>query len=380
MTAQLFTPLALGPVPVPNRIAVAPMCQYSAADGSALDWHMQHLMTLAMSGAGLVMLEATAVERAGRITHGCLGLYSDDNERALGRVLAAARAVALPGTKFGIQISHAGRKGSAQRPWEGGKALLAGDDPWPTLAPSPISFDDGWPVPDAMGEADILRTREAFVQTTLRAARLGIEVIELHMAHGYLMHQFQSPLSNRREDSWGGDVAGRSAFPLSVAKVVREAAPKSMAVGARITGTDWTEDGITPDDAAVLARALKQAGLDFVCVTSGGVALKAKIPLGPGYQVPLAAKVRRESGILTRAVGLIADPHQAEAIIARGEADQVALARAILDNPRWGWHAAEALGVELAYPPQYARAKAAVWPGARIARPAEDFSPERLRA
>lgn len=380
MTPQLFTPLALGPVPLPNRIAVAPMCQYSAADGCATDWHLQHLMTLTMSGAGLVMLEATAVERAGRITHGCLGLYSDDNERALGRVLAAARAVALPGTKFGIQISHAGRKGSAQRPWDGGKALAGDDDPWPTQAPSALPFDEGWPVPEVLTEADIARIRDAFVRTTQRAARLGIEVIELHMAHGYLMHQFQSPLSNRRGDSWGGDVKGRTAFPLSVARAVRDAAPKHMAVGARITGTDWTEDGITPDDAAAFARKLKDSGLDFVCVTSGGVALKAKIPLGPGYQVPLAAKVRRESGILTRAVGLIAEPHQAEAILARGDADQVALARAFLDNPRWGWHAAEVLGVELAYPPQYARAKGTVWPGAKIARPAEEFSPERLRA
>jgi len=384
MTPRLFTPLALGPVPLPNRIAVAPMCQYSAADGCAQDWHLQHLMSLAMSGAGLIMLEATAVERPGRITHGCLGLYSDDNERALGRALAAARGVALPGTKFGIQISHAGRKGSAQRPWEGGRALSAGEDPWPTQAPSRLPFDDGWPLPEPLTEADIARIREAFVRTTRRAARLGIEVIELHMAHGYLMHQFQSPLSNRRDDAWGGDAARRSAFPLMIARAVREAAPAGMAVGARITGTDWTEDGITPDDAAAFAGALKRAGLDFVCVTSGGVALKAKIPLGPGYQVPLAAKVRRESGMLTRAVGLIADPHQAESILARGDADQVALARAFLDNPRWGWHAAEALGVELAYPPQYARVKAAVWPGAKIVRTemagAEDRSPERLRA
>lgn len=379
MTPHLFTPLALGPVAVPNRIAVAPMCQYSAADGSALDWHLQHLMTLAMSGAGLVMIEATAVERRGRITHGCLGLYSDDNERALGRVLAAARAVALPGTTFGIQLSHAGRKGSAQRPWEGGKALGADDDPWNTLAPSALPFDDGWHLPEPVDETDILRVRDAFVAATARAARLGIDVIELHMAHGYLMHQFQSPLSNRREDSWGGDAVGRSRFSLSVAQAVREAAPE-IAVGARITGTDWTEDGITPDAAAGFASALKELGLDFACVTSGGVALKAKIPLGPGYQVALAAKVRRESGIVTRAVGLIADPHQAEAILSRSEADQVALARAFLDNPRWGWHAAEALGVELAYPPQYARAKAGVWPGAAIARTDRESAPERLRA
>lgn len=380
MTSKLFSPLGLGPVPLPNRIAVAPMCQYSAQDGCALDWHMQHLMTLAMSGAGLVMVEATAVERRGRITHGDLGLYSDDNERALGRALAAARAVALPGTRFGIQIAHAGRKASAQRPWEGGKALSAAEDPWPTIAPSAIPVDDGWHMPKAMDEDDTERVRAAFVQATMRAARLGFDAVELHLAHGYLLHEFHSPLSNRRQDRWGGDAARRMAYPLSVAEAVRGAAPDGMAVGARITGTDWTEDGLGPDDAVALARTLKGVGLDFVCVTSGGVALKARIPLGPGYQVLLAAQVRREAGILTRAVGLIADPHQAEAILVRGEADQVAIGRGVLDNPRWGWHAAEALGVELLYPPQYARSRAAIWPGATIARPAEDPAPERLRA
>jgi 2,4-dienoyl-CoA reductase-like NADH-dependent reductase (Old Yellow Enzyme family) len=380
MTPQLFTPLTArsGAPPEPHR---------GRADVPVLGRRrLRHGLAPAASH------DARDVGRRPRDARGDRGrarrphhpwlprALSDDNERALGRALAAARAVALPGTKFGIQISHAGRKGSAQRPWEGGRALAGDDDPWSTQAPSALPFDEGWPVPDVLTEADIDRIRDGFVRTTQRAARLGIEVVELHMAHGYLMHQFQSPLSNRREDAWGGDVARRSAFALGVARAVRDAAPKKMAVGARITGTDWTEDGITPDDAAAFARALKQAGLDFVCVTSGGVALKAKIPLGPGYQVPLAAKVRRESGILTRAVGLIADPHQAETILARGEADQVALARAFLDNPRWGWHAAEALGVELAYPPQYARAKAAVWPGAKIARGADDPAPERLRA
>ncbi len=369
MPSRLFTPLELGPVTLPNRITIAPMCQYSAQDGSAQDWHLQHLMSLAMSGAGLVLVEATAVERRGRITHGCLGLYSDDNERALARVLAAARAVALPGTKFGIQIAHAGRKASAQRPWEGGLALPATADPWQTSAPSALPQDERWPTPLAMTEEDLARVRDAFVATAQRAVRLGFDVIELHMAHGYLLHAFQSPISNRRDDAWGGSSARRRAYPLSIAKAVGDSLPASVALGARITGSDWVEGGLTVDDAIEMAGALKKLGLAYVCVSSGGVSSRASIPSGPGYQVPLAAAVRRATGILTRAVGLIAEPHQAEAILERGDADQIALARAVLDNPRWGWHAAQALGATLAYPPQYARAAAAVWPGAGMARP-----------
>lgn len=371
MASALFSPLDLGPLRLENRLVVAPMCQYSGRDGCTTDWHLQHLMGLAMSGAGLVVVEATAVERPGRITHGCLGLYCDDNERALGRVLAAARGVALPGTRFGIQIAHAGRKASSQRPWEGGRALSGGEDPWPTIAPSAIPHDEGWPEPRAMGEADLDRVREGFVAASLRAVRLGFDLVELHMAHGYLLHAFHSPLSNRRADGWGGDAARRLAYPLSIAEAVRAAVPAHVALGARITGTDWVDGGLRPEDAVELARCLKDRALDFVCVSSGGIALRAPIPLGPGYQVPLAARVRRESGLATRAVGLIADPRQAEAIVAAGDADLVAVGRGFLDNPRWGWHAAEALGASLAYPPPYARSAASVWPGAAIARPGD---------
>src|SRR5919199_2367112 len=230
MTAPLFTPFDIGPVRLPNRIVVSPMCQYSANDGSMNDWHLQHLMTMPMSGAGLGVVEAPGVERLGRITHGCTGLYSDDNERAMARVLYAARGVALPGTRFAIQIGHAGRKASAERPWEGGRALKDGDDPWTTVAPSPIPFDEGWPVPEELEEAGLARIEKAFVQAAERAVQIGFDAVELHMAHGYLLHAFQSPLANKRDDRWGGSKEGRLAFPLSVARAVRAALPDGIAL------------------------------------------------------------------------------------------------------------------------------------------------------
>ncbi len=369
MTARLFTPLQLGNVTVPNRIAIAPMCQYSADDGCANDWHLQHLMSLAMSGAGLVMLEATAVERRGRITHGCLGLYSDANEAALGHVLAAARRVALPGTAFGIQLAHAGRKASSQRPWEGGSALAPDADPWPTIAPSAIPMSDAYPAPKAFTEEDAENIVQGFEQAARRAVRLGFEVIELHMAHGYLMHSILSPLSNTRTDRFGGSLEERLTLPLEIVRRVRSALPDSVSLGARITGQDWLDGGLTVEDAATIARHLKANKVDWVCVSSGGLNLNARVVVGPGYQVPFARHVRENTGIITRAVGLIATPQQAEEILAAGSADQIAIGRAALDNPRWGWHAAETFGVKLTPPPQYARAIGAAWPGAKIARP-----------
>lgn len=374
MTSTLFTPIRLGPLELPNRIVVAPMCQYGADDGCANPvWHRQHWAQLAMSGAGLIVVEATGVERIGRITHGCVGLYSDACEAAMARELEAVRPLLLPGTRVGIQLAHAGRKASAQRPWEGGKPLAAGEDPWPTVAPSAIPFDNGWHVPTALDDAGLARVREAFVTAARRAVRIGFDSIELHMAHGYLMHEFLSPLSNRRTDGYGGALANRLRFPLEVAHAVREVVPRSLAMGARITGTDWAEGGWTVDDAVILARELKSAGLDFACVSSGGIHGGVRIPAEPGYQLPLAARVRQESGITTRAVGLIADAQQAERIVASGQADQVALARAMLDNPRWIWHAADRLGAKIPYPPPYARVAAALWPGARLSRP-NDFA------
>jgi 2,4-dienoyl-CoA reductase-like NADH-dependent reductase (Old Yellow Enzyme family) len=345
------------------------MCQYSAEDGNATDWHLQHVMQLAMSGAGLVVLEATAVDRIGRITPGCLGLYSDANEAALARVLAAARRVAAQGTRFGIQIAHAGRKASTQRPWEGGKPLTEAEGAWQTVGPSAIPFVPGGPAPKALDEAGLARVLAAFRQGTERALRLGFDAIELHMAHGYLLEQFLTPLANTRSDAYGGSQEGRMRFPLEVARVVRATVPPGTVLGARINGTDWADGGVTVDDAVALAAQLKAAGFDYVCVSGGGAVPQMKVPLTPGYQVPLAARVRAETGILTRAVGLIVEPAQAEAIVASGQADFVAIARAFLDNPRWVWHAAERLGAKIAYPPQYARAAAAVWPGAAMARP-----------
>jgi 2,4-dienoyl-CoA reductase-like NADH-dependent reductase (Old Yellow Enzyme family) len=372
MTASaLFSPLALGPVSLPNRIVVAPMCQYSADDGSATDWHLQHWMTLAMSGAALVVLEATGVERRGRITHGCLGLYSDANERAIARGLAAARAVALPGTRFGIQLGHAGRKASSQRPWEGGRALGPAEDPWPTVAPSALPFGDGWHTPEALDDAGLERVTAAFVQAARRAVRLGFDAIELHMAHGYLLHSFLSPLSNQRDDLWGGDAERRRSFPLAVADAVRAVVPAGIALGVRVSAVDWVEGGLTIDDTITLATALKAHGLDYVCASSGGNVPQARIPVTPGYQVPFAREIKQKSGLVTRAVGLIVEAQQAEAIIAGGDADQVALARAVLDDPRWGWHAADALGAELTLPPQYARAAAKTWPGRKLLEAAE---------
>ena len=367
--SYLFSPLKLGPIELPNRIAVSPMCQYSASDGSASDWHLQHLMQYAISRAGMIVVEATAVERRGRISHGCLGLYSDANEMALARVLAAARRAAAPGTAFAIQLAHAGRKASCQAPFQGGGPLPSDEDPWPVLAPSGIPFAEGWSVPQALDGAGLERVVGAFAQAAKRAGRLGFDAIELHAAHGYLLHEFLSPLSNRRTDAYGGSAENRMRLPLEVARAVRAVVPRTIALGARITGSDWADGGLVVEDAIQFASALKAAGVDYVCVSSGGNISHAKIPLGPGYQVAFAAKVRAATGPATRAVGLIAAPEQAEAIVAEGQADFVALARAFLDDPRWVWHAAERLGAQVSYPPQYARVSRANWPGAELVRP-----------
>jgi len=367
MPSQLFTPFALRNLNLPNRIVISPMCQYSADDGSATDWHMQHLGSLAISGAGLLMIEATAVERPGRISHGCLGLYSDNNELALAHVIASCRR--WGSAPLGIQLAHAGRKASTQRPWEGGGSLKPHQDPWPTVAPSALPLDDGWQAPNEATASDLARIRDAFVEATRRSLRLGLDLVEAHCAHGYLLHEFLSPISNRRTDAFGGSLENRMRFPLEVVEAMRAAWPAEKPLGARISATDWIDGGFTIEDAVVLARALKARGVDYICASSGGASLKASIPLGPGYQVPLAQRIRRDAGIATRAVGLIADPHQAERIVASGDADMVAMARAFLDNPRWVWHAAEALGATAPYPVQYARTRADLWPGAKIARP-----------
>lgn len=361
----LFTPFKLRELTLPNRIVVSPMCQYSARDGNATDWHMQHLGSLAVSNAGLLVIEATAVEQAGRITPRDLGLFSDANEAALDRVLRACRCVG--NTLIGIQLAHAGRKASAHVPWRGGTPLKPNEGAWQTFAPSPIPFAEGWPTPQALDRDGLARVRDAFAAAAGRANRLGLDLAELHAAHGYLLHEFLSPLSNRREDEYGGSLENRMRFPLEVAVALRDAWPKDRPCGARITGSDWREDGFQIEDAVAFARELKGLGFDYVCVSSGGIVPKASIAVGPGYQVPFAAQVRAGTGVATCAVGLIVEPHQAETILLGGEADLVALARSFIYDPRWVWHAAEAFGVKIPYPLQYERAQPKVWPGAALA-------------
>jgi 2,4-dienoyl-CoA reductase-like NADH-dependent reductase (Old Yellow Enzyme family) len=365
MSSTLFSPLRLAGAELSNRIVVAPMCQYSSLDGCATDWHIAHLGMLANSGAGLVIVEATHVERHGRITHGCMGLYSDESEAALKRVIDFCRRAGT--AKFGVQLAHAGRKASAQRPWEGGGALKPHEDPWETMAPSAIPFGPGWHTPRAMTADDMARVRDAFVASAKRAVRIGFDAIELHMAHGYLAHSFLSPVSNHRVDQYGGSAENRLRFPREIAQAVRQAVPRTIALGARITGSDWLDGGITPADAVACARALKEAGFDYVDVSSGGITAEARNPTEPGYNVSIAAQVRRDAGIATRTVGLIVAPNQAEAIVADGKADMVALARAVLDDPHWGWHAARALGAEVKRPQQYLRSGPALWSGAALA-------------
>lgn len=363
MSSALFSPINLAGLELANRLVVSPMCQYSGDDGCANDWHLMHLGMLANSGAALVVVEATHVERSGRITHGCLGLYSDDNEAALARVVNSARRAGT--AKFGIQIAHSGRKGSAQKPWEGPIALKSGQDPWETIAASPLPWGEGWHTPREATEADLARVRDAFVSATQRALRIGFDEIELHMAHGYLLHGFMSPISNKRTDQYGGSFENRLRFPLSVAKAVRAIVPKGVPLGARITGSDWRDGGLTPDDAIRIAKALKAEGIDFLCVSSGGVLGEIRNPTEAGYNVAFAARVKREVGILTRAVGAIIDPAHAEKIVASGDADMVAAARIFLDDPHWGWHAAKALGADVPRPVQYARAGPALWAPAK---------------
>jgi 2,4-dienoyl-CoA reductase-like NADH-dependent reductase (Old Yellow Enzyme family) len=364
MTSVLFTPLDVGGITLPNRIVVSPMCQYSADDGSMTDWHLVHLGTFACAGAGLFVVEKTNVTRDGRITHGCTGLYSDHNEAAMARAVQVYRGITK--NPIGVQLGHAGRKASSHPPFKGGKPLGPDDSPWQTVAPSPIPYGEGWHTPRELSKADLRGLIDAYVAAAQRAKRIGFDLVELHSAHGYLLHQFLSPLSNQRKDEYGRD---RMKFPLEVAAAVREVWPRDKALGARINATDWAEGGWQPENAVEYAKALKRAGFDFVCVSSGATVPHARIPVAPNYQVPFSEKVRSEAQMKTRAVGMIADAEQAEEILAAGKADMVAMARAFLDNPRWVWHAAERFGVTLDYPPQYARSRPDLWPGSKLARP-----------
>lgn len=352
---QLFSPFSIGNIPLRNRIVIAPMCQYSAENGDATDWHLIHLGHLALSGAGLLMIEATAVEPEGRISPADLGLWSDANETALKKVLTAVRKYSpIP---IAIQLAHAGRKASSHVPWEGGQLIPVEQGGWLTLAPSATPYGADEPPPVALDRAGLQRVLQAFVSAAQRAHRIGIDVIEIHAAHCYLLHQFLSPLSNARTDEYGGSLENRMRFPLAVFEAVRAAVPAEMPVGIRISGTDWVEGGWDVEQSVAFGHALRQRGCAFIHVSSGGLSPRQQIPLGPNYQLPLAEKIRSETGLPTIAVGLITEPEQAEAIVAEGRADMVALARGVLFDPRWPWHAAAKLGAQVEAPPQYWRSQ-----------------------
>lgn len=357
MPSNLFQPIELRGVTVPNRITVAPMCQYSAVEGVPGDWHLVHLGQFAQSGPGLIFVEATGVEPEGRITPGCPGLYDDATEAAFARIVSFMKSVGT--SKVGIQLGHAGRKGSTTAPWEGG-GPVEGDGAWQTESASAVPYLPGWPEPRAMDDDAMQRMLRAFADAARRADRAGFDAIQVHAAHGYLLHQFLSPITNRRTDDYGGSLENRIRFPLEVFRAVRGAFPDHKPVLVRISASDWIEEGWDVDQSVVFCRALKELGCDMIDVSSGGLDQRQKITVGPGYQVGFAARIRRDAEIPTMAVGQITDPHQAETILASGQADMVSLARGMLWDPRWAWHAAAALGEEVALPAQYARCNPAM--------------------
>ncbi len=353
MSSALFSPISLRGLELANRVVVSPMCQYSCRDGDMTDWHVMHLGQFAVAGAGLVFTEASAVTPEGRISPSCAMLYSDANEAAMTRVVAFCKAHGA--AALGIQLAHAGRKASTRPPSQGRGSLTPAEGAWHTLAPSALPYGD-WHQPRAAEATDLEAVKAAFTAAVVRARRIGFDLIELHAAHGYLLHEFLSPLSNRRADRYGGSLENRMRFPLEVFAAMRAAWPEDRPLGVRVSATDWVEGGWTPEETVVFAGALKALGCDFLDVSSGGLDPRQEVPLAPGYQVPFAEKVRKETGLATMAVGLIDDPRQAEEIVASGRADLVALARGLLYDPHWAWHAAEALGAEATYPTQYARA------------------------
>ena len=351
---KLFTPFHIDNLTLRNRIVIAPMCQYSAENGEANSWHLMHLGSLSHSGAGLMFIEATAVEPVGRITPHCLGLWDDKTENALRRVVAEIRKYS--DIKIGLQIGHAGRKASTKSMWEGSAQIAVADGGWQPVAPSPIPFLETETPPVALDSPGLERIRDAFAAAAKRAEAIGIDVLEVHAAHGYLLHEFLSPLSNLRDDEYGGDFNARVKFPLDVFDAVRAAFPAHKPVGIRISATDWVEGGWDIDQSVEFIKLLKQRSCAFVDVSSASLSPRQKIPVGPSYQVPLAARIKAETGMPTIAVGLITEPQQAEEILTSEKADLIAFARAMLYDPRWPWHAAAALGAQVDAPPQYWRA------------------------
>lgn len=359
--SKLFTPFRVGALELTNRIVIAPMCQYSAVNGCMTDWHLIHLGHLALSGAALLTIEATAVLPEARITYADVGLWNDATEAAIARTLESVRRWSkMP---IAIQLAHAGRKASTEVPWKGG-AQIPPDHPngWQTVAPSAIPFEVGQQPPVALDRDGLTRVREAFAAAAQRAARLGIDAVQLHCAHGYLLHEFLSPLSNGRDDEYGGSIENRMRFPLEVFDAVRAAFPADRAVSMRVSGTDWMNDGWDIDQTIAFAQALEARGCAAIHVSSGGLTPAQRIPVGPSYQVPLARAVKKATRMPVIAVGLITEFEQAEAIVGTGDADLIALARTILYNPRWPWHAAAHFGAHVKAPDQYLRSQPRQYP------------------
>jgi 2,4-dienoyl-CoA reductase-like NADH-dependent reductase (Old Yellow Enzyme family) len=352
--SKLFTPFTLRTVTFRNRIFVSPMCQYSSCDGLPTDWHMVHLGSRAVGGAGLVMVEATAVSPEGKISPDDSGIWSDDHADAFRPI---AQFICDQGAVPGIQLAHAGRKASTDLPWRGGSPLVPEQRGWQPIAPSAIPFASGHPVPRELSDSDLDGIEEYFRFATRRALSAGFQVVEVHMAHGYLLHEFLSPLANKRTDKFGGSLENRLRFPLRVAAAVRSEWPAELPLFARISATDWVEGGWDLAQSIILAGRMKAMGVDLIDCSSGFVVPDEKIPFEPGFQVPFAAAIRTETGIATGAVGLITEPLQAEHIVATGQADAVFLARQMLRDPYWPLHAARELGVEVSWPNQYLRAK-----------------------
>lgn len=353
MTTPLFSSFQLRELTFANRIGVSPMCQYSSVDGFATDWHLVHLGARAQGGAGLVIVEASAVTPEGRISSGDLGIWKDEHIPALRRITEFLHS---QGAHAGIQLAHAGRKGSMTVPFHGERLLGRGEGGWTPVAPSAIAFSDSYAVPAALDKSGMDAVVKAFADAARRARKAGFDVVEIHSAHGYLLHEFLSPLSNQRTDEYGGSFENRTRLLLQVVDAVRGAWPQNLPVLVRISATDWVEGGWTIDDSVALAKLLKEHGVDLVDCSSGGNVAHAKIPVAPGYQVQFAARIRREAGIATAAVGMITEPVQANRIVAEGEADMVLLAREMLRDPYWAVHAAAALNEPASWPVQYLRA------------------------
>jgi 2,4-dienoyl-CoA reductase-like NADH-dependent reductase (Old Yellow Enzyme family) len=355
MTTHLFDPLSLRSLALRNRIAVSPMCQYSAGpDGRATDWHLVHLGARAAGGAGLVLTEATAVEARGRISPADLGLWDDGQVEPLSRIV---RFVREQGAAAGVQLAHAGRKACVRPPWEGGTPVPAAGGGWTPLGPSPLAFAPGYPVPEVPDAAGLEGIVAAFVAAARRAREAGFQVVELHAAHGYLLHEFLSPLSNQRSDRYGGSFENRTRLVRELAGAVRAAWPEPLPLLLRLSATDWVEGGWTVEESVELARSLRGQGVDLVDVSSGGLVPDARVPAGPGYQAAFAERIRREAGMATGAVGLITSPEQADHVVRSGQADLVLLGRELLRDPQFPLRAARALGQEGPWPRQYLRAR-----------------------